>query len=139
MLAAYLAGDARHRVRMAGAIERAAGIVDVDALERGGEAVRVALAPHLAVGNDVEAGALLVADGDERGVVLRLLEPLRRHPPQLARAHPRWKPSGELLAVDQPFRLRVGADQRGGKQRKRHGVSSLISRIASRAVIDGSR
>ena len=63
---------------MAAAVERRAGIVDVDALERGGEAVRVALAAHLAVGDDVEPGALLVADGEQRRVVLRLLEPIRR-------------------------------------------------------------
>ncbi len=57
---------------MAGAVERRAGIVDVDAFERGGEAVGVALAPHLAVGDDVEAGALLVVDGEQGCVVLRL-------------------------------------------------------------------
>ena len=113
MLAADLAGDARHRIGMAGAVERGAGIVDVDALERGGEAVGIAFAPLLAVGDDVEAGALLVADGDERGVVLRLIEKFRRDPPQLLGAHARRKPAGELLAVDQPIRLRVGADQRG--------------------------
>ncbi len=64
MLAAYFAGDARHWIGMAGAVERGAGIVDVDAFQRGGEAVGVALAPLLAVGDDVEAGALLVADCD---------------------------------------------------------------------------
>ena len=65
MLAADLAGDARHRVGMAAAVERRARIVDVDAVERRGEAVGIALAPHLAVGDDVEPGALLVADGEE--------------------------------------------------------------------------
>ena len=72
MLAPDLADDARHRIGMAGAVERGAGIVDVDAFERGGEAVGVALAAHLAVGDDVEAGALLVADREQRRVVLRL-------------------------------------------------------------------
>jgi hypothetical protein len=62
MPAAHLAGDPRHRIGMAGAVERGARIVDVDALERRGEAVGVALAPHFAVGDDIEAGALLVAD-----------------------------------------------------------------------------
>ncbi len=33
------AGDARHRIGVAAAVERGAGIVDVDALERGGEAI----------------------------------------------------------------------------------------------------
>ncbi len=57
-----------------------AGIVDVDAVERGGEAVGIALAPLLAVGDDVEAGALLVADGEQRGVVLRALRAARARP-----------------------------------------------------------
>ena len=51
------AHDARHRIGMTAAIERRAGIVEIDAVERGGEAVGVALAPDLAVGDDVEAGA----------------------------------------------------------------------------------
>ena len=116
MLAPDLADDARHRIGMAGAVERGAGIVDIDAFERGGEAVGVALAPHLAVGDDVEAGALLVADGEHGGVVLRLVEEFRRDAPQFLRAHPRRKAAGELLAVDQPFGLRIGADQRGWQQ-----------------------
>src|SRR5690606_24794035 len=81
VLAPDLADDARHRVRMAAAVERRAGVVDVDALERRREAVRVALAPYLAVRDDVEAGLLLRADRDDRGVVLRLLEPGRVHAP----------------------------------------------------------
>ena len=56
------ADDARHWIGMAGAIERRAGIIDVDAFERGREAVGIALATHLAVGDDIEAGALLIAD-----------------------------------------------------------------------------
>ena len=82
---------------MAAAVERRAGIVDVDAFERGGEAVGIAFAPHLAVGDDVEPGALLVADGEQRGVVLRLLEQFRRNAPQLLGAHARRKAAGELL------------------------------------------
>ena len=64
--------DARHRIGMARAIERGARVVEVHAVERGGEAVGVALAADLAVGDDVEAGLLLGADGQQRGVVLRL-------------------------------------------------------------------
>ena len=101
---------------MAAAVERGAGIVDVDAVERGGEAVRIALAAHLAVGDDVEPGALLLADGENGGVVLRLLEPFRRDAPQLLRPHARREAAGELLAVDQPVGLRVGADERGRKE-----------------------
>ena len=66
-----------------------AGVVDVDAVERGGEPVRVALAPDLAVRDDVDAGALHVADRDERSVVLRLLEECLGHAPQVAHPHPR--------------------------------------------------
>ncbi len=43
----------RHGARLADAIELRAGVVDVDAVERGREAVRVAFPPHLAVGDDV--------------------------------------------------------------------------------------
>ena len=115
MLAAHFAGHARHRIGMTRAVKRGAGIVDVDAFERGGEAVGIAFAPHLAVGDDVEPGALLVANGEQRGVVLRLVEEFRRHPPQFLGAHARRKPAGELLAVDQPFRLRIGADEDVGR------------------------
>ena len=54
MLAADFPDDARHRIGMAGAVEGDAGIVDVDPFQRGGEAVRIALPPDLAVGDDVE-------------------------------------------------------------------------------------
>ena len=56
------ADDARHRVGVPGAVERGARVVDVDAVERGGEVVGVALAADLAVGEQVEPGALLGAD-----------------------------------------------------------------------------
>ena len=81
MPAPHLADDARYRIGMTGAVERGAGIVDIDALERGGEAIRIALAPHLAIGDDIETGALLVEDGDPGRVVLRLVEPIGRDPP----------------------------------------------------------
>ena len=58
-----LADDPRHDLNLA---RRARGnlrrVVAVHAVERGGEAVGVAFAPHLAIGDDVDAGALLVAD-----------------------------------------------------------------------------
>ena len=62
---------------MAGAVERGAGIVDVDTFERGREAVGIAFAPHLAVGDDVEPGLLLRADRQQGRVVLRGFEMLR--------------------------------------------------------------
>ena len=91
-------------------------VVAVHAVERGGETVGVALAPHLAVGDDVDAGALLVADREQGGVVLRLLEPGRLDAPQLARASARRNDLRQAPAVDQPVGLRVAADQCRGQQ-----------------------
>src|SRR5205814_9496189 len=76
MLAPDFADDTRHDVGLAAAIDARAGSVDVNTLQRGGEAVGVTFAAHLAVGDDVEAGALLIADGQQGGVVLGFLEPL---------------------------------------------------------------
>src|SRR5712691_2242088 len=101
---------------MPGAIKRGAGIVGVHAFERGGEAVGVALAPDLAVGDDVQARFLLRADREPRRVVLRLLEERFGDAPQLLCAHPGRKAPGELLPVDQPLGLRVTPYQRGRKQ-----------------------
>ena len=84
-----LADHPRHRVRVAGAIERDAGLVEVDAVERGREAVAVALAAHLAVGDDVDARTFHVGDGKPRRVVLRLLEIRLGDAPQLAGADAR--------------------------------------------------
>src|SRR5438309_3206930 len=47
---------------MARAVERAPRMIEIDAFERGGEAVGIAFAPDLAVGDDVEAGPLLRPD-----------------------------------------------------------------------------
>jgi hypothetical protein len=115
------AGDARHGHRVAVAVEHRAGLVDVDAGERRGEPVRVALAADLAVGDDVEPGALLVADGGQRGGVLRLLQPPLVDPPEVGGADARRQPPPQLLAVHQPLRLRIGADETGGERRERHG------------------
>src|SRR5712691_1627822 len=49
-------------------------------------------------------------------VLLRLGEQRLGDAPQLLCAHPRREARGELLAVDQPLRLRVAANQRGWKQ-----------------------
>ena len=119
------ADDPRHRVRMARAVDRSARVVDVDTVECGREAVRVALAALLAVGHDVDPGALHVGDRDPGRVVLGLLEELGLDPPELARPHPRRESRAEALAVDEPVRLRVAADDRGRKERQRHGCASL--------------
>ena len=96
---------------MAGAVERGAWIVDIDPLQCGGEAVRVAFAALLAVGNDIEAGSFLVADGKRVRIVLRLFQKFGSHAPQLPSPHAWRKAAGKPLTVDQPIRLRVGTHQ----------------------------
>ena len=112
--------DARHRVGVPGAVERGARVVDVDAVERGGEVVGVALAADLAVGDEVEARALLGPDGHLGGVVLRLGEVVGLDAPQLLGPHARREAAREPGPVDQPLRLRVAADQGRGQERERH-------------------
>ena len=135
MLAPHLAGDARHRIGMAGAVERGAGIVDVDAFERGGEAVGVAFAPHLAVGDDVEAGALLVVDREQRRVVLRLRQMLRRR-----RATIPWRaPAAESGRRASCGRSASPAGRRSRPARsessgKAYGASSAHPRFDGRAL-----
>ena len=101
---------------MPAAIQSGSRIVDIDSVERCGEAVGIAFAPHLAVGDDVDAGLLLRLDGHESGVVLRLLKKIRGNSPQFSRPNARWKSAGESGTVDEPFRLRVATDYRCGKQ-----------------------
>ena len=103
---------------MAAAIERGARIVDVDALERRGEVIRVALATDLAIRDDVETRVLLRLDRDERGVVLRFRQKRRGDAPQLFGAHTRRKSSGEFLPIDEPLRLRIAAYERRRQQRR---------------------
>ncbi len=83
MLAANFAGDARYGIGKTAAAEDRAGVFEIDALQRGGEAVGVAFAANLAIRDDVQAGAFLIADGEQSGVILRLFEPLGRDAPQL--------------------------------------------------------
>ena len=75
MLPANLADYSRHGIGMATAVERCSGMIDVHAFVRRGEPIRVAFAPSLAIGNDIEAGAFLVPDCQDRRVVLRLFQP----------------------------------------------------------------
>src|SRR5437879_11726699 len=122
---------------MARAVERGAGGVDLDAFERGGEAVGIAFAPDLAVGDDVEARPLLRPDGEQRGVILRLGEIGLGDPPQLFRAHAGRKAPGELFPVDQPFGLGITSHQRRWKQ---HLILSYELRryLAQPLAIDAS-
>ncbi len=89
MLATDFASDARDNRDFAGAAHDARGMIEVDAFERGSEAVGVTLAPDLAVGNYVEAGAFLIANSEDRRVVLSLVEPLGRDAPKFLGAHTR--------------------------------------------------
>src|SRR5206468_10264022 len=114
--------DSRHRVRVARTIERCAGVVDINAVERGREVVGVALAPDLAVGDDVEPGLLLRADREQGRVVLRFLEPRPGDAPKLLRTHARRESTGELPAIDQPLRLRVATDQRCWEQHRSYPI-----------------
>ncbi len=119
------AHDARHVDRLAAAVLGLAGIVQVDAVQRGGEVVGVALAANLAVRHDVQAGALLVLDGDARGIILRFLEPGLRDPPELQRPRSRGELLGQLVAVDQPVGLRVAANDGAGEKRQGCGHDRL--------------
>ena len=94
------ADDSRHRVLVAGAVERHTRCVQVDALERRREAVGVALSAHLAVRDDVDAGALHVGYREPGRVVLRLLEVRLGDPPEPVGADARRQPLAEPFAVD---------------------------------------
>ncbi len=100
---------------MARAIEGDAGIVQVDAVERGREAIGIALPPHFPVGDHVDAGPLHVGDGEACRVVLGFLEEGLRYPPELPRSHARRQPLSEPLPVDQPVGLRIAPDDRRDK------------------------
>ena len=94
------------------------GILQIDAFERGRETVGVALAPDLAVGDDVDAGRFLRADREQRRIVLRFFQKIFFDTPELAGPHARRNVLGEALAVDEPVGLRVAADERGGKKHR---------------------
>ena len=103
-------GDDRHGDLVAGAPDDLTDARRVDAIERVREFVRIAFAANLAVRDDVDAGALLVADRVERRLVLRLLEALRRHAPNFVHADARRHHLREARAVDEPVGLRVAPD-----------------------------
>ena len=116
VLSANGTDHARHRIGVPAAIESHARIIQVDPIERGGEAIRIALAADLPIGNDIEPGVFLRLDGHQRGIVLRLRQIRLRYAPQLECPHPRREAPGEPLAVDKPLRLRIASDKRRGQQ-----------------------
>src|SRR3546814_13123708 len=85
--AADWAGDERHRIRIAGAVDRGAVLFGVDPRHGGREAVRIAFAAHLAVADDVDADLFLIAYRHQLRSFLRLGAPLRRDPPPRFGAH----------------------------------------------------
>src|SRR5581483_8237593 len=63
-----------------------------------------------------DAGLFLRADGEQRGIVLRLREKRLRNAPEVARAHARRDILGQALPVDEPVGLRIAAHKRGGEE-----------------------
>src|SRR5205823_3361026 len=95
------------------------GVLVVDAFQRRREMIGVTFPPHLAVSDDVDAGTLHVADGQQGGIVLRLLQVWLLHAPQLAETRA-GHAFGEQRTVDQPVGLRIGADDRRLQQSVGH-------------------
>ena len=107
--------DARHNRKTAGTIGRLSRVIEIDAVERGGKAIGVALPTLLTVADNIDPGAFLIANGEKGGIVLCRFKPLRVDEPKVVCAYARYllrQPS----TIDQPFGLRIRADQGGGKQ-----------------------
>ena len=139
-----LADDARHDLARLVAALDLRGVVDVDAVERGREAVEVALAPDLSVRHDVEAGRLLLAHRLVRRVVLRLLEVRLGHAPDGVEPDARRVPRQHHLPVHQPVRLRQAPDD-GRRHQDVHGVlrqgnrAKILSPAYQRRTVHGTR
>src|SRR5207302_10055322 len=101
------AGDPRRLPRAAQGHPRP---VEVQAAQRRGELVEVALASLLAVAHDVAAGPLHVAHGQPDGVVLRLPAERVGDAPDLRRAQAGDAARHERRGVHEPARLRIAAD-----------------------------
>jgi hypothetical protein len=125
--------DSRHERRLAGAADDRSRIVEVDPVERRRKPIEVALAPHLAVRHDIDPGALLIANRNQRGIVLRLLEKIGGDAPELPHPHARWRIRGEQRSIDEPLRLRVRADDRCRQQFSLHRITPGASRPRARA------
>ena len=91
------------------------GVVQVQAIERCREAVRIALAAYLAIGDDVDAGQFHAANRQQGCVVLRPGEVRLWNAPHLCHSHTRYPALGQLRTIDQPVGLRVTADD-GGRE-----------------------
>ena len=115
------ADDARHRGRAAAAAPDMAGALGVDAVERQGKAVRIALAADLAIADDVDAGVFHLAYRNDRRVILGLLAPWFLDPPDVAGVDAGHAVMFQEAPIDQPVGLRVAADDGGRDQMARIG------------------
>ena len=79
-------------------------------------------ATRFAVGNNVDACALHVADGEQRGVILRLLQQIARDAPDLGRPDARHL-GAELFPVYEPVGLRIAADDGGFEWHERGRIN----------------
>src|SRR5215472_843930 len=84
-------------------------MIQVEAVKRGSEAVRVTFAADFSICDDVETCRFLLADGQQRGIVLRLLKPWRRDAPEFCGTNSRRHLMPEFLAIDQPLGLWVAS------------------------------
>ena len=114
--------------RVAGSVEGDARVLGIHPFERRGEPVGVALAADLAIRDDVHTRPFHVTDGEHRGVILGLLQQVGRDPPDLWCASPRRQPAAQLLAVDQPVRLGVAADD-GCREKAVHRATMLLESL----------
>ena len=91
------------------------GMFQIETSERRRKVIGIAFPSHLTVGNDIDAGALLISDREQSGVVLRLDEPRFGDTPDVACTHTRHDLGFEQIVIDQPGRLRIAADDGGGE------------------------
>src|SRR6516162_8903354 len=110
-------------------------MIQVEAVKRGGEAVRITFAADLSICDDVETCRFLLADGQQRGIVLRLLKPWRRDAPEFCGTNSRRHLMPEFLAINQPLGLWIGADK---GRRQQHGKRSIL-RVGDRVKRGSAR
>ena len=89
-------------------------ILGVDAVKGGGHPVGIAFAPYLPVRNYIDTRSFLIADGEEGGGVLGLLQEFLGNPPNLFCADSRGQSFLQVIPVNQPFGLNITADNRCG-------------------------
>ena len=88
MLARDFANDTRYQGLLATPANNCAGIVGINSLQRRREKIRIAFAAHFAIGDYVHARALLISNGKECRVILRLIETIPDPPRQSPREPP---------------------------------------------------